>query len=243
MVRTSSQNRTGWSEVVSSTGTTNENPPADSASSDEDIIVDADPLADQAIAISEVFDHLSVGVMIVDAGNRARLTNRYADEVLKEGDGLFLELNCLKAVSSKVTRELNEAIRLASSGVGKPQLALSILRPSCLKPLLSLVAPAGTGFAVLFIADPEREPSIRPSLIEDLMGLTSTESTVAALVTKGKRVSQIAETLKISAHTVRFHLRHVFSKTGTVQQADLANYVGSLLGKLRTGDAKNDNGL
>lgn len=52
-------------------------------------------------------------------------------------------------------------------------------------------------------------------------GLTPTEARVAAALTQGKTLAQIAIDFDISRTTVAFHVRNIFQKTGANRQAEL----------------------
>ncbi len=55
--------------------------------------------------------------------------------------------------------------------------------------------------------------------------LTSSERTLAALVSEGMTNRQAAERLFISRHTVDAHLRHIFQKLGINSRVGLARLV------------------
>lgn len=52
-------------------------------------------------------------------------------------------------------------------------------------------------------------------------GLTHAEARVAVALTEGKQPAQIAAEFDIQRTTVTFHMRNIFSKTGTARQAEL----------------------
>jgi DNA-binding NarL/FixJ family response regulator len=52
-------------------------------------------------------------------------------------------------------------------------------------------------------------------------GLTPAEARVAAALTQGKQLAQIAADFAVSRTTVAFHMRNIFQKTGTSRQAEL----------------------
>lgn len=204
-----------------------------------DLFGDVGCLCDRICDLSAILDIFAIGIVILDKGGEIGVINLYAAELLEEKDGLFLDHRGLKATSTQATKKLKLAIEVADNRVGGTRSALSIPRPSGFRPLSLLVSPIGTDSVVIHITDPERVTPIDSGLIAELFSLTPAESTIAALVTQGKRISEIAETLNISIHTARCHLKHVFSKTGTERQAELANQIGSLLGKLNFGEEDN----
>ena len=77
----------------------------------------------------------------------------------------------------------------------------------------------------VFVKDPEADTSIDPAVLSDLYCLTPTETEVARLLASGRSVAEIASRLRISTDTVRWHLKRVFNKTGSRNQADLVRVV------------------
>jgi DNA-binding CsgD family transcriptional regulator len=55
----------------------------------------------------------------------------------------------------------------------------------------------------------------------DLYAFTPAEARVAALLREGKSSREIKLILKIGTNTLKFHLAHIFEKTGTSRQAEL----------------------
>ena len=58
-----------------------------------------------------------------------------------------------------------------------------------------------------------------------IYGLTRMEAEVASRVVRGMDLSEIAETLGITIHTVRGHLKQLFAKTNTHRQAELVRLI------------------
>jgi len=56
--------------------------------------------------------------------------------------------------------------------------------------------------------------------------LTTSELSVAQLVTEGLTNREVAERLFLSPHTVNSHLRHVFTKLGINSRVELARLAG-----------------
>ncbi len=67
--------------------------------------------------------------------------------------------------------------------------------------------------------------SILPSPHERWESLSKRERQIAELVLQGLRYKDVAESLQISDHTVRNHLRNVFSKLRITSRVELAPYV------------------
>jgi DNA-binding CsgD family transcriptional regulator len=111
---------------------------------------------------------------------------------------------------------------------------MNISRPSGKRPLVLLVAPlaapdeilglplarAGPA-AVVFVHDPEARKGSSDRDLQRLYRLSRSEARVAVAIRDGERPEEVADRLCVSVHTVRSHLRRIFSKTSTNRQADL----------------------
>lgn len=58
-------------------------------------------------------------------------------------------------------------------------------------------------------------------LVAEAVGLTPSETTVAQLLSQGRRIDEITQALSISRPTVNFHLHNIFCKTATTRQTEL----------------------
>ena len=80
----------------------------------------------------------------------------------------------------------------------------------------------------MFAIDPANRRSIPLSHIMDGYGLTRAEARVALAISSGNTVAETAQLLKLSPNTIKTHLRHVFTKTATERQAELAGLIASV---------------
>jgi len=74
-------------------------------------------------------------------------------------------------------------------------------------------------FAMVLLS--ARDTQAAGLLVHRNFGLTSAESRLAAKLLQGRRIADAAGDLGMTASTARWHLRNIFSKTGTRRQADL----------------------
>jgi DNA-binding CsgD family transcriptional regulator len=80
--------------------------------------------------------------------------------------------------------------------------------------------------AVLLLLQPlESEIDARVQTISLSHGLSPREQEVLGLLEKGLTTGAIAETLGISPHTVRDHLKHLYRKTGTKGRSELLGLI------------------
>ena len=179
-------------------------------------------------------DALAFGCLVVDAEARPVEWNLAAREIVADGDGLRLRGECLSAARPVETGRLHGLVRGACLTAGGRGLgaggALAVPRPSGRKPLNLLVVPfrggsepgrAGRPAAIVFVTDPERQSRAGAGSLAGLFGLTPAEARIAAALLDGDSVEAAARRLHLSVHTVRNHLKSVFSKTGTARQSEL----------------------
>jgi DNA-binding CsgD family transcriptional regulator len=74
---------------------------------------------------------------------------------------------------------------------------------------------------VLLLFDPDRELPTSIEMIARDLGISGREAHIAALLGSGLDIQGIARRLRISTHTVRTHLKTIFSKTGVRSQSEL----------------------
>ena len=81
------------------------------------------------------------------------------------------------------------------------------------------------------MSDPDHLGEINETWLKELYRLTPTEARLATLIAQGISLAEAAEILGIGIGTARNHLKHVFAKTDTSRQAELAHLVagGSML--------------
>jgi DNA-binding CsgD family transcriptional regulator len=83
---------------------------------------------------------------------------------------------------------------------------------------------AGGARRVAVIIEPAH-PARISSLLMAAYGLTEREQEVTRLVLQGNSTTEIAERLRLSAHTVQQHLKSIFDKTGVRSRRELIGKV------------------
>jgi DNA-binding CsgD family transcriptional regulator len=88
---------------------------------------------------------------------------------------------------------------------------------------------------VVFVSSSEQPVEPHEKLLRRVYELTDAEARFTALLLQGRKLEDIAETLAISIHTARSHLKHVFEKTRTSRQGELISLLlsGPVLLRLR----------
>ncbi|MBN9265605.1 MAG: helix-turn-helix transcriptional regulator, partial [Hyphomicrobium sp.] len=92
---------------------------------------------------------------------------------------------------------------------------------------------------MLFIVDPANRAGIPAALIMEAYGLTRAEARVALAAVSGLSIPEAAIQLRISANTIKTHLRRVFAKTGTGRQTELVRLMATI-GLFSPGGGKGD---
>jgi DNA-binding CsgD family transcriptional regulator/PAS domain-containing protein len=194
--------------------------------------------------LEEVLDHLSTGVIVLDAKGRVLRTNRAADRILANGDGLSLcrnELATARPADACTLRKLIGGAAQTGNGNGLDAGgSLALERPSGRRSLTLLVSPVrsigadtidGCAAALVFVGDPEQRVEPPIEALRRLWGLTRAEARVASLLMAGERLEDIAEQLRVQTNTARAHLKQVFAKTETHRQAELVVVLLRTLGE------------
>ncbi|HXE61948.1 MAG TPA: LuxR C-terminal-related transcriptional regulator [Bryobacteraceae bacterium] len=184
-----------------------------------------------------LLNRLANGVIFLTGGGRVAFANRAAERLFGEGDGIVAEDGRLSARCPESEGALQRAIQNAvNPGLDAPfRSAFFVNRGSSRQPLQAIAFPL-RGCArpfygmpvpamVLIVTDPERRCSVSGELLEELVGLSHSESRVARLLLEGYSTSEIAAELKIQENTVRAHLKAMFSKTTTRNQSELVAYL------------------
>ena len=116
---------------------------------------------------------------------------------------------------------------------------MTVRRLATLKPLVLHVNPLDQRqadcrswpvAALVLVVDPRSDTRIDPDLVAECLGLTPMESRVAVMMAEGKAVREIAAATGRKESTIRWHVRHIFTKHGITRQAELVRLVLSMAG-------------
>lgn len=178
-------------------------------------------------------DSMLVGTAVLDETGAVIRTNRIAQAILAEKDGIILNRTKLVAEYRNEDREFQRLVKLVlDMQAGKPGIAeaMSLTRPSGRTKLGILIRPIPLGewsegphrpAVAIFIRDPERRTQPSSELVRQLFDLTPAEAKLALLLADGLTLDEAAEELAIRKNTIRAHLRSIFSKTGVKRQTAL----------------------
>jgi len=179
-------------------------------------------------------DRMSVGTVILDESGAIINTNRAAEQIFDEHDGIQRIKTALQADYGAENRELQRIIRqalVAHSGSNAAVIeAMSITRPSGRARLGVLIRTIPLSdwsegkrrpSVVVFIRDPARRSEASNEMLRRLFDLTPAEASLALLLANGLTLDEAARELNIRKNTARAHLRSIFSKVGVTRQTTL----------------------
>ena len=188
-------------------------------------------------SLSGLLDNTRLGVIHLDRRGRILEANSRARRLLRKGDGLFDPAGFLRARlpadDARLERLLGRALpvfggRVAGSGsmtvrrpAGRPRLAVH------LTPVGARQADFGRQrvAALVLVVDPASRPRVDAGLVAEALGLTPSESQVAAMLAAGSSVRDIALMTGRQENAVYKHLKQIYRKLGISRQADLVRLV------------------
>jgi len=199
-------------------------------------------VADAKNVFSEAaLDAMSIAVFLVSGDGWIRHMNLLATGYLQKTEGLWSRHGRLTATDAHENAQLQFLIRGACGekiADSLPGGAMKILRSTARTTLQLAIVPAPTqsrsagrdSCALVFVSDPSSRPQSRGALMRQLYDLTPAEARLADLLLEGLEVREIAERMRTTLETARFHLKRVLSKTGARRQMELVRLMLSLPG-------------
>ncbi len=169
---------------------------------------------------------------IVLLGNEQVITfvNPAAHRLLAERDGLRVEGEHLCADRRDDQDRLAMILAQPPRGAGPgSEWTAVVSRSSGRPPITCRVGALGSSLLVhgrptthVVVA---HDTALRPTLLEEsarlAFGLTLSEVKIASLLLQGYSITRMATTLGVSPNTVKTHISHLLSKTGTSRQPEL----------------------
>ena len=197
-------------------------------------------LGTQRQILHGLFDQTAVGFVLLDQSGAVLEANSAARAVLDNGTVLRTENRVLRGACHCGDQALREAIQRtldpSAKSSGGEVVALGKQRSDSTGPLLRLlIVPArqgetlapssGSPAAVVYVFDPAAPPRIDREMLRRVLSLTKAEASVAVNLACGLSVTETADSLHVSPHTVRSHLKNLFLKTETTQQSALVSLI------------------
>lgn len=168
-------------------------------------------------------DRLAIGTLVVDPNARVVFANKAAMRLLADGSVLATDpSNRLRAASVAMTRALADAMRsvaetgtTATIGLEEPGGGTTLHATICADD----AGPAGR--VTLFLNDPASVRYPDAAALQQLFGLTASESRLAAGLVRGQPLDEAAEANGLKVASARTYLKSIFLKMGVTRQAEL----------------------
>jgi len=189
-----------------------------------------------------VIDCLPTGICLVDARGVIVTRNRVADECLTNSDVLKHKQRRLVAERENDQTRLCRALRNVCSPKADAHADYLAMASPVTGGLTTLVVapfcaavhgePDGKGqsprLALVFIIDTDGDARVGDAALNQLFGLTPSESRLTEALLNGKSVNEYASAASVTVNTARSQLKSIFRKTETCRQADLIQRLGRL---------------
>jgi DNA-binding CsgD family transcriptional regulator len=192
--------------------------------------------------LEHALDAFDRAVFGLNANGKILFSNRMADRLLEESDGIYVNRKRLAAAGPAQDMELQALLgEIAKTGAGFSGMGALLIPRRSGKPALRVtLMPFAGNFlrhfpgltTLVFIDDPAKAPSSRATSLRKLFHLSPTQARLAALLAGGFQLAVAAEQLHMTQETARFHLKSIFMKTGVKRQVDLVRLWLNLPGEV-----------
>ena len=193
------------------------------------------PRQDGAEAVLAASPH---ALFVLDAAGRILHANPAALGLMGARDVLNATGGCLTAATREDTQRLHRLVAAAAAADPAERRggSMSLASPARRLPLPVTVAPVRAEASIAInqqpsvlvcVSDPEAGSRMSAERLREVFGLTPAEARVAALISEGLTLRDVADQLGVSFFTVRGQLAKIFEKTGANRQADLARLLAA----------------
>ena len=185
-------------------------------------------------ALEDILNLRPTAIVLLDWRGRVVFANEAAAALCQVENSVRLTKSGIVAASPSenrlLARLISGALHPGIGGAKDPGGMMHVSRVSFGRPLQLFVAPVRSETlepgnripaAVVFIADPDRNPRLPAEQLQQMYGLTRAESRLAQLLLAGFDLKQSSDQLGVRMSTVRAQLKSIFVKTETNRQSDL----------------------
>lgn len=188
-------------------------------------------------SLARMLEDLNAGVILLDRRGRVMECNARARGFLNAGDVLAVDDGALRPLCDGDDGAFGKALAQALPGdtptggsvrltsnpdaADRHHLMVHIIPVTTEQPDFGAERPA----VLLLLIDPWSLSAPDASRVAEALGLTEFEARVASLLAQGRTVREIAVRIHRTEHTVRYHLKQAFAKTGVRRQAELVRLV------------------
>ena len=190
--------------------------------------------------LENALDHISTGLVLLDADGRCLLTNQEARAILDRRDGLSLRRSMLHAGIAGETTRIRELVdhALDAANEAKPAVGrATLVSRGRGNPLRLMISPlprehgraSGKAAAIALIHDPDQKAPLPAEVFHAIYGFTPAEARLATGLLEGKSLVECALCFEVSRETVRSQLKSMFQKTGSKRQGELIRLLSSVV--------------
>lgn len=184
---------------------------------------------------TRLFNATPFGLLYLDRRGRIIEANIRAQDLLRQGNGVRARGGYLHACRPNDNTKLQSMLAQALPQYGCVATcgSLTLRRPAAQLPLTVHITPvthradfgANRVAVLVLLLAPKQRPHLDPTTVAKVLGLTPTESRIAAAIAQGQTVKDIANRTYRSQATVRGHLKQIHAKLSLSRQADLVRLV------------------
>jgi DNA-binding CsgD family transcriptional regulator len=179
-------------------------------------------------SLGDFVDQLTGAVFVVAGDGRIAYANPAGEAMLAQRDGIVCQGRRLRSSDGASQRALAALLAAAVDPVRRRGGSLALRRPSGRRPLALLATPtrggpdpfSGEPLALVSVVDPELADPTPEGRLQVYFGLTPAEARVAAELMAGHDLTEIADRLGRSIHTVRIQTTRIREKTGAARQSE-----------------------
>jgi DNA-binding CsgD family transcriptional regulator len=189
----------------------------------------------QAEAIALAADNEILPFILLDSSLRPIYCNSGAEEMINSESILLLTRGQLRITDQEKNQQLQRLLRTCLNAadsrtlhtacdtleVPRPDGSNLLLRVKPVHPDVPTLAGLLAGYVAVYVYDPEAGIRFDHERLCKLYSLSKAEIRVAMALLTTPDPTEVAKRCFISLHTVRSHLKSIFAKTDSQNQADL----------------------
>jgi len=179
-------------------------------------------------------DRFHIGIFVLSPNGSVVVRNAEADRLLDSTDGIALSREGrLHATNDSqraaLSTAITKAINTAQAQHNQAETVMSLTRRSGEDPYLVEIAPIRDRDeidghfkgALVFVIDPTKTDVVSTEGLQQLYGLTPSESEICKLVAEGLETDEVADARNLTRETVRTYIKQILQKTGVKNRAQL----------------------
>ncbi len=187
--------------------------------------------------LKKIIENEGKGIIVLDKNLNITLMNKSASDILSKKEGLELTKEGIEITNPVISLQFKKYLkRLYSTDLIKENLLLKIPKKRKEGNIILQIFPitdkcdfnGNLKNIIIIIYDTLALGFPDPSFLSQTFQFTPQENKIALLLSKSLDLKEIAKELEISLHTVRTHLKHIYSKTNISRQAELIKLLLSL---------------